>query len=149
MTSYLINNNSIDRKAPSFNQALTIAYKNKYRPLCLCKTPGTPMYIARNCEGYVLKRMPDSGSDHNENCESFEIPSELSGRGALENRAISVDQDTGITNLKLDFSLSKISVNRTMGEGDGQEPKTIEAEPTKLAIRCVLTASLCKPLKLN
>ena len=33
----------------------------KLRPLCLCRSPGVPMYVARIGDQFVVKRMPLSG----------------------------------------------------------------------------------------
>src|SRR5690606_29061654 len=102
------------------------AYKRRERPLCLCLNPGIPMYIARNGDnGYVLKRMPNSSQSHHPDCDSFEIPAELSGRGAVEQKAISEDQETGLTNLKLDFSLTKMAVNRSISKADTKEHSVV------------------------
>ena len=139
MTKYSIGDCVLERSDPLFEEALASAYKSRERPLCLCSVPGVPMYIARTGDNsYVLKRMPNSGQQHHTDCDSYEIPAELSGRGAVENKAISEDQETGITNLKLDFTLSKVSLNRTISKGETKEPTAVKADPTKLTIRSLL-----------
>jgi hypothetical protein len=139
MAQYAIGNYVIERNDPNFENALAQAYKGKERPLCLCSSPGIPMYIARNGDhNYIIKRMPNSAQSHHPDCDSFEIPAELSGRGQLEHKAITEDQDSGLTNLKLDFSLTKVSVNRTVGKGESKEPGAVKADPTKLTIRSLL-----------
>ena len=139
MTQYSIGDCVLGRTDPLFEDALGSAYKSRERPLCLCMSPGIPMYIARTGDNsYVLKRMPNSGQQHHPDCDSYEIPAELSGRGEVENKAISEDQETGLTNLKLDFSLTKLSVNRTIRKGETKEPAAVKADPTKLTIRSLL-----------
>ena len=139
MTQYSIGDCVLERTDHLFEEALASAYKSRERPLCLCSSPGISMYIARTGDNsYVLKRMPNSGQQHHPDCESYEIPAELSGRGAVENKAISEDQETGLTNLKLDFTLSKVSLNRTINKGEGKEPSAVKADPTKLTIRSLL-----------
>lgn len=139
MTQYSIGDCVLERTDPLFEDALGSAYKSRERPLCLCMNPGIPMYIARTGDNsYVLKRMPNSGQQHHPDCDSYEIPAELSGRGEVENKAISEDQETGLTNLKLDFSLTKLSVNRTINKGETKEPAAVKADPTKLTIRSLL-----------
>lgn len=139
MTQYSIGDCVLERTDPLFEEALASSYKSRERPLCLCMNPGIPMYIARTGDNsYVLKRMPNSGQDHHSDCDSYEIPAELSGRGAVENKAISEDQETGITTLKLDFSLTKLSVNRTITNGETKEPSAVKADSTKLTIRSLL-----------
>ncbi|MCG8612057.1 MAG: DUF1173 domain-containing protein [Pseudomonadales bacterium] len=139
MTQYSIGDCVLERSDPSFEDALGSAYKSRERPLCLCMSPGIPMYIARTSDNsYALKRMPNSGQHHHPDCDSYEIPGELSGRGEVENKAISEDQETGLTNLKLDFSLTKLSVNRTISKDETKEPAAVKADPTKLTIRSLL-----------
>lgn len=139
MTQFAFEHAVLDQADPGFDAALAQAYKSRQRPLCLCQTPGVPMYIARIGEQqFVIKRMPNTGNMHHPDCESFEIPPELSGRGELENKAISEDQESGITNLKLDFSLTKQSINRGIPKGESKEQGTVKADPTKLTIRSLL-----------
>ncbi len=136
MTKYLINGLTLRETDPSLNRALAVAYQQKQKSLCLCKTPGIPMYIAKHgAKGdYVIKRMPNSGRDHHFNCASYEPPAELSGRGAL-NDAISEDPTTGVMSLKVDFSLLKTSMNRPPVEGGAAESSVVKSEPSKLTLK--------------
>jgi len=139
MSQYSFGDLILTRTDPRYHNALIDAYKNKLRPRCLCKTPGLEMYIA--CIGdnrYTLKRLPYSGQKHRPDCESFEIPAELSGRQGVLQKAISEDQDTGLTSLKLDFTLSKITRKSAPAAGDPKEKKTVQANPTKLTLRSLL-----------
>ena len=139
MSEYLIDGIVTHKDDPHFNDALAGSYKGSERPLCLCMTPGIPMYIARvQEETYALKRMPNSGQIHHPDCDSYEIPPELSGRGEVDDKAISEDHASGITNLKLDFALSKVAVNRAGPKGDSQEATVVKADTTKLTIRSLL-----------
>ena len=127
-----------DRDNPLFDELLEQAYKIKERPRCLCKDSGVEMYIAKSGDNYILKRLPYSGQNHQPDCDSFEIPAELSGREAVLQKAIAEDEDTGLTSLKLDFSLSKISVNSAASKGEATEKMAVQANPTKLSIRSLL-----------
>lgn len=139
MAQYAIGEQVLERTDPQFSSALASAYHSKNRPLCLCTSPGIKMYIARSNENnYIIKRMPGSGQTHHPDCDSFEIPAELSGRGEVENKAISEDQETGLTNLKLDFSLSKMTINRSIAKGETTDKIAVKADPTKLSIRSLL-----------
>ncbi|WP_266008220.1 DUF1173 family protein [Paucibacter sp. PLA-PC-4] len=98
------------RYAPSsagFEQAIARAYSRRRRPRCVCTAAGVEMYVARLGDGYIVKRMPDTGSQHAPDCVSFEAPAEISGRRHLLGSAVKEDPNTGMTSLKLDFSLSK------------------------------------------
>ena len=46
MTQYSIGDCVLERSDPLFEEALANAYRSRERPLCLCSTPGVPMYIA-------------------------------------------------------------------------------------------------------
>lgn len=139
MSEFAIGGYVLDQNDPEFDEVLQKAHIARERPLCLCTSPGIEMYIAKHGEsGYVIKRMPNSGAHHHPDCDSYEIPSELSGRGELSDRAIDEDSSTGLTNIKLDFSLSKVSVDRAMNHGATSENKTVKAESTKLSIRSLL-----------
>ena len=93
---------------PRLAAALQAAYANKERPTCLCLQPAVPMYIAHANDDYILKRMPNSGSRHHPDCGSFDPPAELSGLGEVAGSAIQEDTESGITTLKLDFTLAKM-----------------------------------------
>lgn len=139
MAQLLIGDQCIERGDPDIQDVLAAAYKSKIRPICTCVSPGIELYIARTQDKhYIVKRMPNSGSAHHPECESYEIPGELSGRGALENKAISEDQDSGLTNLKFDFSLAKISATRAIAKGEAKEATVVKADPTKMTIRSLL-----------
>lgn len=139
MRKYLINGQVVDESNVIFDEHLVSAYQQKSRPLCLCRDPGLQMYITKTGEHHIIKRMPNSGQEHHPDCDSFEIPSELSGRGAVENKAIDENSQTGLTSLKLDFSLSKILTNKNIAlQNTENEKKSIKANPTKLTIRSLL-----------
>lgn len=138
MSQYSFGDLILSKADVSFEDALEGAYKSKERPICLCNKTGVPMYIARLGETYIIKRMPNTGQIHHPDCESFEIPSELSGRGALENKAITEDHENGITNLKFDFTLTKSSAKGSIVKGESKEINSVKADPTKLSIRSLL-----------
>ena len=52
-------------------------------PRCLCRPDGNgiEMYEARLMNGYIVKRMPNTGSQHATACPSYELPADLSGLG--------------------------------------------------------------------
>jgi len=139
MSQYSISDRVYAKSSPDLKPALLKAYQAKERPLCMCKSNGIPMYIAKHPNGELLiKRMPNTGFLHHPDCDSFEIPAELSGRGAIDSKAIAEDQDTGLTALKLDFSMSKMSTSRTVERSEGGEKTAVSADPSKLSIRSVL-----------
>ena len=98
------------------------------------------MYIARlagTSEGYVVKRMPDTGSLHAPDCPSYEPLPETSGLGQVLGSAITEDPATGETMLKLDFPLAKMPGRSTMPPA-GSEVDSVSSTGTKLSLRGLL-----------
>jgi hypothetical protein len=99
------------KDAPGFADAIVWAHEERLRPRCLCRPDadgqGIEMYVARLLDGYIVKRMPNTGSAHATDCPSYEPPTEFSGLGQLLGSAIVENPTTGKTTLKLDFPMSK------------------------------------------
>ena len=82
------------------------------------------MYVARLGDGYLIKRMPYTGSHHAPDCPSYEPPAEFSGLGQVLGTAITEDPVNGVTALKLGFSMSKAGARSIdPGSGDGSDAK--------------------------
>lgn len=105
-TVYEIAGRQYVRESPGFADAVELAYASRRRPRCMCHLDGIEMYIAKLGDGFLIKRMPETGCQHNPGCPSFESTEDASGRGALLASAIHEDPRTGLTALRLDFSLS-------------------------------------------
>lgn len=123
--------------APGFAEAIAKAYVAHQRPRCLCAPDGTEMYVARLGEGYIVKRMPDTGNHHAPDCPSYEPPAEYSGLGQVLGSAIIEDSITGETLLKLDFPLTKMP-ERSQMPPVGGESDSVTSEGTKLTLRGLL-----------
>ena len=95
------------------------------------------MYVARLGDGYIVKRMPDTGSHHAPDCPSYEPPAEFSGLGHLLGSAITEDPVTGETTLKLDFPLSKLP-GRTQMPASGNDTDSVATDGRKLSLRGLL-----------
>jgi hypothetical protein len=126
----------IEETAPDLQEALADAHRTRIRPLCLCKEPGLAMYIAKLGDQYVVKRMPLSGGGHDPACPSYDPPDELSGLGVLMGSAIQVDPASGMSALKVGFSLTKVGT-RAPGAGTGGTD-TVAGEAKKLSLRSLL-----------
>ncbi|QKK27063.1 DUF1173 domain-containing protein [Rhizobium hidalgonense] len=137
MRQFLIGNQAFDDSSPEFPPQLERAYEQKLRPLCLCREPPVPMYIARMDDQFLIKRMPLSGRQHDPGCLSYDPPYELSGLGPLIGNAIQIDAATGATMLRLDFSLSKRG-NRSTSTSSSEPSETVRSEPKKLSLRAML-----------
>ncbi|WP_220486033.1 DUF1173 domain-containing protein [Aquariibacter albus] len=120
-----------------FADAIADAHAGHQRPRCLCQAEGVEMYVARLGEGYIVKRMPDTGSHHASDCPSYEPPAEVSGLGQVLGSAITEDPDTGETTLKLDFPLSKMPGGSQMPPTGG-DSDSVTSDGTKLSLRGLL-----------
>lgn len=129
------------KDAPGFSDAIAYAFEHRLRPRCLCPKnsdgQGIEMYVARLGDGYIVKRMPETGSQHAPDCLSYEPTAEFSGLGQLIGSAISENPATGETTLRLDFPMTKMpgrsQTPRACGRGD-----STASEGTKLSLRDLL-----------
>lgn len=94
-------------QAPGFAQAMARAHAMQLRPRCMCRPGGVETYVARINGGYVVKRMPETGSQHAASCPHFEPTADANGFGPLLGTAIREDPTTGLTALRVDFSMSR------------------------------------------
>jgi hypothetical protein len=98
------------------------------------------MYVARlvgTNDGFIVKRMPNTGSHHAPDCPSYEPPAESSGLGQVLGSAITEDPTTGETTLKLDFSMSKIAGRSSMPTTGG-DSGSATSSGAKLSLRGLL-----------
>lgn len=137
MTMLLIDGVETSPDSATLQAALARAYQAKLRPLCACKPEGVQMYIAKVAGQYLVKRMPDSGPDHDVLCESYDPPPELSGYGEVLGSAIKEDAETGLTTLRFDFALQKTG-SRPPPASSETEHDSAKADSTKLTIRALL-----------
>ncbi|MBU4610303.1 DUF1173 domain-containing protein [Achromobacter sp. GG226] len=105
MPTYQIDNKIVDPSTQDGQAALAAAHTKRLRPQCLCQAEGVPMYIARAGDRYLVKRMPDCGAIHHQDCASYEPPAELSGAGEVLGTAIVEDESSGQVKLATAFSL--------------------------------------------
>jgi Protein of unknown function (DUF1173) len=103
----------------------------------MCRTDGVEMYVARLGDGFIVKRMPNTGSDHAAACPSYEPPADLSGLGQVLGSAIREDPVTGETTLKLDFPLTRIAGRSTLPTS-GDVGDSAATDGTRLSLRGLL-----------
>ncbi|MBB3354759.1 hypothetical protein FHT70_004712 [Rhizobium sp. BK049] len=72
MKQFVIGNQALEESSPEFQSELARAYEQKLRPLCRCREPPVPMYIARMDGQFLVKRMPLSGRQHDPVCPSYD-----------------------------------------------------------------------------
>lgn len=123
---------------PDTQHVLSDAHTRHVRPLCTCRPPGIPMYVASTTTGFVIKRMPGTGEAHAPDCTSWEPPAALSGLGQVLGEAITDNPDTDSTTLRLGFSLS-MGGGRAAPEASGDSsPESVATDGAKLTLRALL-----------
>lgn len=125
------------KDAPGFAEAIEDAHAARQRPRCLCVPKGVEMYVARLGDGYIVKRMPETGSHHTPDCPSYEPPADFSGLGQVLGSAITEDPATGETTLKLDFALIKMPGHPQTPPAGGTSD-SVSSDGTKLSLRGLL-----------
>ena len=83
---YEVGGQRFEASSHGFAEAIADAHVAHRRPRCMCLVDGVEMYVARLAgtnEGFIVKRMPNTGSHHAPNCPSYEPPPESSGLGAI------------------------------------------------------------------
>lgn len=122
---------------PAFPAAIAAAYRDRVRPLCLCRDPGIPTYVAAIGEQLVVKRMPLSGGHHDPACESYEPPVDLSGLGPLMGSAIRLDPASGMAALRLGFSLARTGSRAAPTPAAG-DVTSVKSQARRLSLRGLL-----------
>lgn len=112
-------------------------YQQKKRPACPCKNPPIEMYIAKVGDRYIVKRMPDTGPLHSPDCESYEPPAELSGLGEVLGSAIKENAESGVVELRFDFSMAKMPGRKPI-ENSSTEEDSVRTDGSKLTLRSTL-----------
>jgi Protein of unknown function (DUF1173) len=137
---YEVGGQRFEAASRGFVEAIAKAHAAHHRPRCMCLVNGVEMYVARLAgknEGFIVKRMPNTGSHHAPDCPSYEPPPEASGLGQVLGSAITEDAATGETTLKLGFSMSKIAGRSAMPTASG-DSDSVASSGTKLSLRGLL-----------
>ncbi len=137
---YELGGRRFDTATPGFAEAIAVAHAGRHRPRCLCRPGGIEMYVSRLAGrdgGFIVKRMPDTGSLHAPTCPSYEPPPELSGLGQVLGSAIQENPATGETTLKLGFPLARMGGRSTMPPSGG-DSDSVATDGTRLSLRALL-----------
>ncbi len=119
-------------------QLLAQAYAAKERAHCACRREeDLPLYIARRHDRYVLARWPGSGAQHATGCDHYEAPDFLTGMGQVRGAAVIDDEESGETDLKLAFPLSRGSARLAPAALTNDKP-TVKSTGQKLSMRGLL-----------
>lgn len=134
---FLIDGRRYKTGSPEFADEIASAYGAHHRPRCLCVAGGIEMYVAQLGDGFIVKRMPGTGSRHALDCPSYEPPAEFTGLGEVLGSAVREDPATGETVLRLGFSMSKI-IGRSTTPNAGGVADSVTTDGTKLSLRGLL-----------
>lgn len=140
MGTYLFGSTRLSSEDDGFADAMASAHAERLRPKCLCLVQGIEMYVARLAgtdAGFMVKRMPGTGSRHAPDCASYEPPPEASGLGQVLGTAIKEDPATGETALRLGFSMSKLG-GRTTVPAPGTPSDSVASDGSRLSLRGLL-----------
>ena len=137
LTAYLFGDDLLQASTAEFAAAMQTAHDAGLRPHCVCVTPHLAMYVAKIAGRYYVKRMPNTGEFHAQDCDSYESPPELSGLSEVMGTAIKEDEENSTTALKVEFAMSK-SPGRKPPQASGLEADSVQAKGTKLGLRSVL-----------
>lgn len=137
---YELGGRCFETATPGLAEAIAEAHAARQRPRCMCQAEGVEMYVARlagRYGGFIVKRMPETGSRHAPACPSYEPPPELSGLGQVLGSAVKENPATGETTLKLDFPLTRIAGRSTMPPAGG-DSDSVATDGTRLSLRGLL-----------
>ncbi|MEZ5663156.1 MAG: DUF1173 domain-containing protein [Burkholderiaceae bacterium] len=137
---YEIGGQRFEVASSGFAESIANAHAAHQRPRCLCIPEGVEMYVARlggPHGAYIVKRMPDTGSQHATTCPSYEPPADFSGLGPLVGTAIVENPATGMTTLKLDFPMSKLTGRSAQPLSEGASSSVV-SHGCRLGLRALL-----------
>src|SRR6476619_3469288 len=87
---YEVGGRRFEAASRGFAEAVANAHAARHRPRCMClggfDGRGIEMYVAHLAgtnDGFIVKRMPNTGSHHAPDCPHYEPPPESSGLGQV------------------------------------------------------------------
>lgn len=114
------------------------AHSLREKCYCLCDSDEKlPLYVARRNDVYVLARWPGTGALHTPDCDHYEAPDFLTGLGEVRGSAIIEDEDSGNTNLKFGFPLSRGPARAAPSALTNDKP-VVKTNGKKLSMRGLL-----------
>lgn len=129
---YLINGKVYPPHDPGLQEALARIYGTPARPRCLCVDGGVEMYISK-FQDFVIKRMPERGTEHAPTCPSYELPPSESGLGQVLGEAI-IERGSDGVELRLDFPLTRYS-GRSRAYRLAEAPQEVAIARKQLSLR--------------
>jgi hypothetical protein len=132
---FLINGRIFAAHDPGLQEALARIYGTPARPRCLCVAKGVEMYVSKFTD-FVMKRMPDTGTEHRPTCPSYELPASESGLGEVLGEAI-IERGSAGAELRLDFPLTR-RIGRSCAIADPKASGEVTVARKQLSLRGLL-----------
>jgi hypothetical protein len=132
---FLINGRIFAAHDPGLQEALARIHGTPARPRCLCVDKGVEMYVSK-FNDFVIKRMPETGTEHRPTCPSYELPASESGLGEVLGEAI-IERGPDGVELRLDFPLTR-RVGRSFATTDPKPSGEVTVARKQLSLRGLL-----------
>ena len=132
---FYVSGRSYPAADPELQAALERIYDTPERPRCMCVRGGVEMYIARH-RLFVVKRMPETGNQHDPLCPSYEPELTQSGLGELLNGAV-VNRAPDVVELNVAFPLSRFQRGTTLSR-EPMPAGEVSAQPQRMSLRAVM-----------
>jgi hypothetical protein len=120
---------------PQLQATLAQIHETPERPRCLCVPGGVEMYVAHHRQ-FVIKRMPETGSQHHPGCPSYEPEFRQSGLGELVGEAV-LESELGTIELRVDFPWTRSS-GRGVPRGEPQDVSEVEVSRRRMSLRALM-----------
>lgn len=120
----------------ALQQVLAEVYDSTQRPRCLCMAGGVDMYVARHGR-FVIKRMPDTGSQHHPGCPSYAPEAAQSGLGELVGDAV-LETQPGQVELRVDFPWAhSLVISHGRARIERESPAEVQVPRRRMSLRGV------------
>ena len=121
-----------------FAALLAKAHAERARATCLCRDDADlPLYVSARQGGHVLARWPGTGANHSPDCDHYDAPDELTGKGQVQGSAIVEDEESGEATLKLGFPLAR-GVARSAPAALANDKPSVVSKGSRLSMRGLL-----------
>ncbi len=132
---FSIKGNVLGVDDPRLQAALAQIHETPERPRCLCVPGGVEMYVAHHRQ-FVVKRMPETGSQHHPGCPSYEPELQQSGLGELVGEAV-LESALGSIELRVDFPWTR-ATGRGVPRGEPQDASEVEVPRRRMSLRALM-----------
>lgn len=132
---FFIKGNTYVATDDHLQDALAGIYETPERPRCMCVRGGVEMYVAKH-RLFVVKRMPETGSQHHPSCPSYASDLQQSGLGELMGEAV-IEHSPESVELRVDFPLTRV-LGRARVSGEQQLQADVSVPKRRMSLRAVM-----------